>query len=36
MILSVEIEDKEDLEKVHENKVFIECPCGGRCEVLRD
>lgn len=34
-ILSVEFED-EDIKKVQEDKMFLECPCGGQCKVLRD
>lgn len=37
MILSVEFEDEEDLEKVQDDKMILECPCGGgHCIVLRD
>lgn len=36
MIVSVELEDKEDLEKVVEDKLALECPCGGQSYVLRD
>ena len=36
MILSVEFEDKEDLDKVQEDKMILECPCNGHCIVLRD
>ena len=36
MILSVDLEEDEDLEKVQENKMVLECPCGGECTVLRD
>lgn len=35
MILSVEFED-EDLKKVQEDKMVLECPCNGQCKVLRD
>lgn len=36
MILSVEFEEQEDLDKVQEDKMVLECPCGGHCKVLRD
>lgn len=36
MILSVEFEEEEDLEKVQDDKMILECPCGGHCKVLRD
>ena len=35
-ILSLDIEEPEDLEKVRDNKMVVECPCGGKCYVLRD
>jgi hypothetical protein len=35
-ILSIELEDEEDLEKAHNNKIKLECPCGGNCKILRD
>lgn len=36
MILSVDFEDEEDIEKINDNKIELECPCGGQCKVLRD
>lgn len=36
MIVCVELEDEEDLEKVVEDKLVLECPCGGKSYVLRD
>lgn len=36
LILSVEIEEEEDLHKVEEKKLVLECPCGGICRVLMD
>ena len=36
LLLSVEFEEEEDLEKVQDNKMILECPCGGHCNVLRD
>jgi hypothetical protein len=36
MIVSVEFDDPEDLQKISDNKLVLECPCGGYCKVLRD
>jgi hypothetical protein len=36
MILSVSFEEEEDLQKVNDDKMFLECPCDGQCKVLRD
>ncbi len=36
MILSVDFETEEDIEKIQDNKIELECPCGGLCKVLRD
>ncbi len=36
MIVSVELEEEDELERVNENKFFLECPCGGKSCVLRD
>jgi len=36
VILSVEFDDEDDIKKVQEDKVDLECPCGGYCKVLRD
>ena len=36
MILSVELSEPEDLEKVQEDELAIECPCGSNCYILRD
>lgn len=36
MLLSVEFEDKEDLENLQENKIELECPCGSKCYILRN
>lgn len=35
-ILSVEFDEPEDIKKVQEDKVILECPCGGYCNVLRN
>ena len=36
MIVSVNLEDEEDLIKVNEDLFILECPCGGKSHVLRD
>jgi len=36
MIVSIELEDEEDLIKVHEDLFVLECPCGSKSHVLRD
>lgn len=36
MILSIEFETKEDIKKVNEDKIDLECTCGGDCLVLRN
>jgi hypothetical protein len=36
MILSVDLEDEDDLERVQDDKMVLECLCGGHCKVLRD
>jgi len=35
MIVSAEFEE-EDAEDVREDKVVLECPCGGQSHYLRD
>lgn len=35
-IVSVDFEDSEDIEKLNEDKIILECPCGGTSEVLRN
>lgn len=35
MVLSVDFEE-EDFKKIREDKLELECPCGSRCQVLRD
>ena len=35
-IFSVELEDAEDIKKVRDDKMDLECSCGGKCQVLRD
>lgn len=38
MILSIEFdkEDLDNLENLKDNKMELECACGGICEILRD
>lgn len=36
MIISVEYEEEEDLEKVRNNEIILSCPCGGECKILRN
>lgn len=36
MIVSIELEEEDELEQVHDNKLILECPCGGKSHVLRD
>ena len=36
MILSVDFEETKDIEDFREDKVLLECPCGGVCLPLRD
>lgn len=37
MVLSVDFEDKEDIEDIQNDKIELECPCHyGKCKVLRD
>ena len=36
LIVSVEYEDEEDLESVRNNHIVLNCPCGGKCRILRD
>jgi len=36
MIVSVEFDTKEECKKVTQDKMILECPCGGLCKLLRD
>lgn len=36
LIVSVELEEDEDILKVREDETVLECPCGGKCYPLRD
>lgn len=35
-IFSVEFSDEDDIEKINNNSVIIECECGGDCIVIRN
>ena len=36
MLINVSFEEEDDLDKVQEGKMFLECVCEGRCSVLLD
>jgi Fe2+ or Zn2+ uptake regulation protein len=36
MIVSVDLEDEDDIQDVNENKLELSCPCGGKSKVLRN
>ena len=36
MILSVNFDEEEDLERVRDNLLELECQCGSTCRVLRN
>lgn len=36
MILSVDLEEEKDIQEYKDDKVLLECPCGGLCLPLRD
>lgn len=36
MIVLVEFDKSEDLEKIQEDKLVLECPCGACYKALRD
>lgn len=36
LILSLELEDEEDILRVREDEMNLDCPCGGKCLPLRD
>ena len=36
MIVSISLEDEEDIENVQDDKLFFDCLCGGKSEVLRN
>jgi len=35
-IFSVNLDDIEDIQKVRDDQMDLECSCGGKCNVLRD
>lgn len=35
-ILALELEDPKEIEEVREDKILLECPCGGICLPLRN
>lgn len=35
-ILSVRFEKDEQIKKVQQNRMVVDCPCGGICRVLFD
>lgn len=35
-MISIELEEKEDIEKATNGILILECGCGGDCEVLLD
>lgn len=36
MIIVISIDDPDDLQDIQDDKMFLECPCGAYCKVLRD
>jgi len=36
LIVSIDLEEEEDIQKVREDETVLECPCGGKCFPLRD
>lgn len=36
MIVLVEFDEPEDLEKIQEDRLVLECPCGAHSKALRD
>lgn len=36
MILSVEFDNDKEISDLREDKILLECPCGGICCPLRD
>jgi hypothetical protein len=35
-ILEVNLEEDDEINRVHDRKMYIECPCGGICKALFD
>lgn len=36
LVIAVDFEEEDDLKDVQEDKIVLECPCEGKCKVLRD
>ena len=36
MIVAAELEEQNDLDDVQNDKMILDCHCGGKCKVLRD
>jgi len=36
MILTVDLETDEDIEKMNNDELELDCVCGGNCTALRD
>jgi hypothetical protein len=36
MIVSVEFDDPEEIKKIQEDQMVLECSCGDHCRTLRD
>lgn len=35
-IINIELDDEDDLKKINNNEIVLECSCGGQCEILKD
>lgn len=35
LVLSVDSFDEEDINKVNEGSMVLECPCGGHCHAMK-
>lgn len=36
LVVAVDFEEEKDLQDLQDNKIVLECPCQGKCKVLRD
>ena len=36
MIVSLEFDDQEDIDKIQNDQIVFECPCGSCYKILRD
>jgi hypothetical protein len=36
LILEIDLTDPKDLEELQEDKILLQCPCGGVCLPLRN